>query len=208
MLAAAVCGCASGPAPPAATEVPTGTLASPSPAALPELRAGDLFDTGGLRWFEYELTSPDGASDVRFDYTTAVVSGITLDDRRVTMKTDVPDMVVVMDRYYDPATGRQVGSRTKTTTAGMLLSDQDVAAAYGRCQGGDIATAYVSGDWPLVEEGSEVVTVGDRSYPSVRYAVGEDGEQGTVWTAPGVPVPVKVQAGADGASIWELTGWG
>lgn len=213
LAAAALSGCASAPSPPAnVTATPEAISPVPVPTPVP-LRSGSLFDTGRLQWFEYRLTPASGdkaaASDVRFDYTTATISGITVRDQRVTMKMANPDMEVVMDKYYDQASGSQVGSRVKTSSGSATLSDLGVQASdlYSR---NNIADACTTGDWPLKDMGTEAVTVNGKSYSCTKYAIGDSGEHGTAWVSDGVPVPVKLQQKSDdgSATTWELAGWG
>lgn len=207
ITAVVACGCASLPAPPVSTVKPADMRAGSNPTALPEgLRASTLFDTGKLSWFEYRLTGIGGASDIRFDYTTAVIGGVTFKDNRITLKMQVPDMVMVRDSYYDPATGKQVGSRQKVTSAGNGLTDQEIGNRY---QSSNIVEACLDHDWPMSDAGAEVITAGGNSYSCTRYIAGDAGEEVTAWVAREVPVPVKIESKAAGGTLtWELSGWG
>ena len=121
----------------------------------------------------------------------------------------VPDVVVVTDRYHDPATGRDAGTGTKLTAAGAVLSAQDVASIEGRCRSCDIAEACADGDWPLADAGAETVTVDGRDYSCAKYTADGPGGPYAVWVAGGVPAPVKIEAASpEGTRTWELTGWG
>ena len=210
-----VSGCASGPATaPASTGTPSlpPTATSPATAEPATVLSGSLFDTGGLSWCEYRVTTTGdntGVSDVRYDFTTAKIMGIDFKDDRVTMKLEAPEVVVVMDGFYDVATGRQAGTQTKVTSAGAVLDDQDVAAIKGRCLDCDIAGAYADGDWPMQDAGADSVTVDGKTYSCTKYVLDQPGEAGAAWAAGGVPVPVKVESeSSGGATTWELTGWG
>lgn len=211
VAAAMLSGCTGGPPSPAAGTV-TPVVASPTPAPA-AMRSGALFDTGKLQWFEYRLTAGGGdmpaISEVRFDYTTTAVGGITVRDDRVTMKMTSPDMTVVMDKYYDPASNVQVGSRVKTVSSGASLSDTGVQAS-DLYRIANIAGACTAGNWPMKSLGTEVVTVDGISYTCTKYALGDSGEYGTAWASDGVPVPVKLETGSagDASATWELIGRG
>ena len=184
----------------------------PTPAPV-VMKSGSLFDTGKLQWFEYRLT-PAGddktdVSDVRFDYTTTTINGITVKDNRITMKMTSPDMEVVMDKYYDPASNSQVGSRVKTLSGGATLSGLGIQAS-DLYSSNNIVDTYVTGNWPLKSMGTDVVTIDGNSYSCTKYSVGETGESGTAWVSEGVPVPVKIEiiSPGRGTSTWELIGRG
>ncbi|OPY25523.1 MAG: hypothetical protein A4E28_03090 [Methanocella sp. PtaU1.Bin125] len=211
MAAAALSGCTGSPASPAPG---TGTpaAASPVPAHAP-MRSGALFDTGRLQWFEYRLTGAGGeepaVSEVRFDFTTTAVNGIAVKDDRITIKLATPEMLVVMDRYYDPGSHVQVGSRVRTESAGASLSDLGLQAG-DLYRMGNIVDACATGNWPLKSLGTETVTVDGTSHVCTKYAVGEAGEHGVAWVSTGVPVPVKIESVSDDGrkTTWELTGRG
>jgi hypothetical protein len=212
VVAAAVCGCASGPA---ATPVPTGTTASQPIAGPGVAKSGSLFDTGRLKWFEYRLTTSGergrpAASDIRYDYVTSVINGITVKDDRVTMKVADPGIVLTMDSYYDLVTGRQVGNYRKMVSDDIAVSDRDLAAIDDRYRSSDIAGTFATGDWPLTGTGTGVVIVDGKTYMCTRYSVGSAGEHGTAWVSRDIPVPVKIESisAAEGTSTWELIGWG
>lgn len=211
LAAAALSGCTGGPASPAAVSG-TPVAASPVPAS-DSMRSGALFDTGRLEWFEYRLTSAGGSkpavSEVRFDYTTTAINGITVRDDRVTMKLATPGMLVVMDRYYDPESHVQVGSRVRTESAGTSLSDLGLQAG-DLYRMGNVVDAYATGNWPLKSLGTETVTVDGASHVCTKYAVGVAGEHGDAWVSGGVPVPVKIETVSDDGrtTTWELTGRG
>jgi hypothetical protein len=211
-----VCGCASGPA---VTPVPNGTPtgnATAGPTVAPGMaKSGSLFDTGKMKWFEYRLTTPGesgkaAVSDLRFDYTTAVVNGNTVKDDRITMKVSDPNMILTMDTYYDPATDKQIGGHMKMVSDDITISDQDLEAADDQYRSSDIAGTFATGDWPLAGLGTEAVTVDGKTYTCTKYSVGSAGEYGTAWIAQGVPVPVKIESksAAEGTATWELLGWG
>ena len=178
----------------------------------PEI-SSSLFDTGKQQWFEYRLTTTGGdkpaVSDVRFDYSTTAINGISVRDDRLTMKLAAPDMTVIMDKYYDPASNVQVGSHVKTVSAGASLSDMGLQASdlYGS---NNIADAYTKGNWPMKSLGTEAVAVDGKTYQCTKYSVGEAGEHGSIWVSGEVPVPVKIEPkSADGdTSTWELIGLG
>jgi hypothetical protein len=216
VVAAMVSGCTSGPAAsPTPTAKPAGN-ATTGPTAVPGVaRSGSLFDTGKLQWFEYRLTThgEDGKaslSDLRFDYTTATVNGVTVKDDRITMKLTDPNMILTMDTYYDQATDRQVGGHMKMISDDITLTDQDVAAADDQYRSSDIAGTFATSDWPLASQGTESVTIDGKTYTCTKYSVGNDGEYGTAWMAQGVPVPVEIESKSVDApaSTWELVGWG
>jgi hypothetical protein len=215
IVVAAVSGCASGPA---ATPVPGGTPAgnpTAAPTAVPGMaRSGSLFDMGRLQWFEYRVTTMTGegkpsVSDIRFDYTTAVVGGHVVKDDRMTMKMAEPDMVMTMDSYYDPVTDKQIGGHMKMVSNDITVSDQDVAAANDQYRSSDIAGTFAASDWPLAGLGTEAVNIDGKAYSCTKYSVGNAGEYGTAWMSQGVPVPVKIESKSEsGTSTWELIGWG
>jgi len=211
VAAAMLSGCTSGlPSPANGTVTPVAASPTTVPAAM---KSGSLFDTGKLQWFEYRLTAAGGdmpaVSDVRFDYSTTTISGITVRDDRITMKMTSPDMTVVMDKYYDPASNVQVGSRMKTVSAGASLSDMGVQAS-DLYRIGNIADACTAGNWPMKSLGTEVVTVDGISYSCTKYALGDSGEHGMAWASDGVPVPVKLMTYSTNGvpATWELIGRG
>jgi hypothetical protein len=209
VAAAALSGCTSGPASPTvATGAPN--VVSPAPAPV-TLRSGSLFDTGKLQWFEYRLTGSDkpAVSDVRFDYLTTVINGISVRDDRITMKIAAPEMTVIMDKYYDPASNAQVGTHTKTVSSGTSLSDLGLQAS-DLYRDNNVAEAFTAGNWPMKSPGTDAVTIDGKTYQCTKYSVGDSGEHGTAWVSGEVPVPVKIeQKFADGdTSTWELIGRG
>lgn len=209
VAATVLSGCTSGPVSPATV---TGTPGTASPTTAPAaLKSGALFDTGELQWFEYRLTAAGGdkpaVSDIRFDYATTAINGITVRDNRITMKLAAPEMLVVMDRYYDPASNVQVGSRVRTESSGASLSDLGLQAS-DLYRDNNVAEAYATGNWPLKSLGTEAVTVDSISYSCTKYAVGDSGEHGTAWVSDDVPVPVKIDTGPQGGVTWELIGRG
>jgi hypothetical protein len=177
------------------------------------MKSGALFDTGRLQWFEYRLTPTGGdkpaVSDVRFDYTTTAINGITVRDERVTMKLKAPEMLVVLDRYYDPASHAQVGSRVRTESSGASLSDLGLSAG-DLYRDHNVAEAYATGNWPLKSPGKEAVTVDGITYDCTKYTIDDAGEHGTAWVSDNVPVPVKIESVSDSGAIttWELIGRG
>jgi hypothetical protein len=216
VVAAAVCGCASGPA---ATPVPPGTPAGNAtigPSAGPgTLKSGSLFDLGKLKWYEYRITSliegnKPSVMDLRFDFTTSTLNGVTVKDDRVTMKTDSPRMTTIFDTYYDTATEKQVGGHMKMISNDITVTDQDIASVDDQYRSSDIAGTFAASDWPLAGQGTEAITVNGKAYTCTKYSVGNTGEYGMVWMSQGVPVPVKIdsKSAAEGESTWELLGWG
>ena len=211
-----VCGCASGPGvKPAPTGTPAGN-ATAGPTVVPGMaKSGSLFDMGKMKWFEYRLTTTGeggkaAVSDLRFDYTTAMVNGNVVKDDRITMKVSDPNMILTMDSYYDPATDRQIGGHMKMVSDDVTISEQDIATADDRYRSSDIAGTFATGDWPLAGQGAEAVTIDGKTYTCTKYSVGNAGEYGTAWVDKGVPVPVKIESksAAEGTSTWELLGWG
>jgi hypothetical protein len=214
-VAAIVCGCASGPATsPPQTGVATGSPTAGLTDGPDTMKSSLLFDIDGLSWFEYRMTTmADGgkpvASDIRFDYTTSVVNSYVLEDHRVTMKMADLDVTVIIDKYYDPATDKQVGGHVKMVSEDVTIPDLDVAMASDQYRSSDVAGTFATGDWPLASLGTETVTIDGKAYPSTKYSVGNAGEYGTAWVSEGVPVPVKIESkSVEGTSTWELIGWG
>jgi hypothetical protein len=216
VAAAMVCGCTSGPA---ATPVPSGTPAgnaTASPTVVPgTVKSGSLFDMGKVQWFEYRLTTmtennKQAVTSLRFDYTTATVNGAAVKDDRITMKAEDPQMTMIFDTYYDPATDKQIGGHTKIVSNDITINDEDVAAADDQYESSDIAGTFGTSDWPLSGQGTEAVTVDGKTYTCTKYSVGDNGQYGTAWVSQGVPVPVKIESrsAAEGTSTWELIGWG
>jgi len=216
VAAAMVCGCASGPAAtPVPSAMPSGN-ATVSPTAGPgTVKSGSLFDMSKLQWFEYRTTTMTAdnkpeVTDLRFDYTTATVNGATVKDERITMKVADPQMTMIFDTYYDPATDKQVGGHTKMISNDITITDQDIAAADNQSGSSDIAGTFGTGDWPLTSQGTEAVTIDGKTYTCTKYSVGDDGQYGTAWVTGGVPLPVKIEStsAGEGTSTWELIGWG
>ena len=211
IIAALVCGCTSGPGVSPGPAVKPGGNATATPGMA---RSGSLFDTGRLGWFEYRLStlSEDGkvgVTDLRFDYTTATVNGISVKDDRITMKVSDPDMIVTMDAYYDLATEKQIGGHMKMTSEDITPTNEDIQAMDDQYRSSDIAGTFATSDWPLAEAGTETVTVDGKPYACTKYSVGTAGEYGTAWVSPGIPVPVKIESKDSGStSTWELIGWG
>jgi hypothetical protein len=199
--------------------VPSGTPAGNATASpttgLGMPKSGSLFDLGKLQWYEYRITTMDEGNkpsvmDLRFDFTTSMLNGVVVKDDRVTMKIDDPRMTTIFDTYYDPATDKQVGSHMKMVSDDITISDQDVAVADDQYRSSDIAGTFAASNWPLTGRGTEAITVNGKACTCTRYSVGNNGEYGTVWMSQGVPVPVKIESksSAEGASTWELLGWG
>jgi hypothetical protein len=177
-------------------------------------KSGSLFDMGRLQWFEYRMTTmtaegKPAPADIRFDYTTSVIGGNVVKDDRMTMKVAEPDMVLTVDSYYDPATGKQIGSHRKMVSDDVTISDQDIAAAGDQLRNSDIAGTFAAGDWPLAGQGTEAVNIDGKAYTCTKYSLGSSGEFGAAWMSQDVPVPVKIDSKSEtGTSTWELIGWG
>jgi hypothetical protein len=222
--ALAVAGCSGNSPEPAATATP-GPIASPSPgvsaspgataepSAVPAntaTQAAQLFDFSKINWFEYTVhsASETGPSYLRYEASTTTFNGAPAKAEKITV-TAPNDTVIDVQSYYDSANGREIGGHVKFVIGGQSFIDSDTIAGDDQYKSNSIAWTFQQGNWPLHSLGTEKVTINGKTYTCTKYTVGDAGEYGTAWMAPGIPLPVRIDSVSEkGAATWELTGWG
>lgn len=222
--ALAVAGCSGNSPEPAATASP-GPMASPGPGATvspgataepsagpdnPATQAAELFDFSKIKWFEYTVRSASeaGTSNLRFETSTTTFNGAPAKAEKITVRAP-NDTVIAVESYYNLASGTEMGGHVKFVVGGQPFIDSDTSPGDDQYKSNSIAWTFQQSDWPLRSLGTEKIAVNGKTYTCTRYMVGDAGEDGTAWMAPGIPLPVRINSVSEkGAATWELTGWG
>jgi hypothetical protein len=129
--------------------------------------------------------------------------------------------IAVSDTYYNSSTNKFLGGAWTETIKGVSKT-ADYSSSYAQLSrearpGGDMGiTPFGEMNIPLIDKGTESVTVPAGTFPDARKYTGNfrDGTPITFWVVPGVPVPVRYQFpntymdGVDPFQSYELKAWG
>jgi hypothetical protein len=215
VIAVAIAGCSStSPTTPATGGTSATTTAagaapggSSAPAAGSIVSGASLFGNANYKWFEYKMTAKDMSSNMKTEVTQETYQGKAATHSKMTSTMTTPMAATTITDMYIDASGVSLGGHMKMISNGQTVMDQDIPP-------GD--TSKVPKD-PNTDKtvqytfvGVEPVSVPAGTYPAaMKYTATVQGMTSTFWTAPGVPMFVKmVVKSTDGDITQELVGWG
>jgi len=214
VIAVAIAGCSStGPAAPAGGGVPAATTTggappgtASAPAAGSVVSGASLFGNANYKWFEYKMTSKDMSSNMKTEVSQDTYKGKAATHTKMTstMTTPMADTTIT-DMYVD-ASGVSLGGHMKMISNGQTVLDEDIPPGDTSKAPKDL-NADTTVQYTFI--GVEPVTVPAGTYPAaMNYTATFQGKTSTYWTAPGVPMFVKmVVKSTDGDITQELVGW-
>jgi hypothetical protein len=218
MAAVSVAGCTNTSSPsatatPTATGTTTGT-GTATPAATTTTSGsslttlGSAVDLSKVHWYEYQMTGSGmtGTTTMREDFGTTY-NGQAADKTTMTVNGAEGASTIVM--YMDHTSHASLGG-TMTTTVNGQPTTMAIPASSSGTEGTTSNPMDSNSNAALTSAGADSVTVPAGTYAATKYTVTEtDGSTGTVWIAPGVPIPVKYAGTSAGATVeMDLTGWG
>lgn len=216
VIAVSIAGCTSSspatPAAPATGGAPSGGSAAPAggssaPAAGSVVSGANIFGNVNYKWFEYKMTAKDMSSNTKNEVFQDTYNGKAATHTKMTSTMTTPMTTTTITDLYVDASGVSLGGHMKMISNGQTIMDQDIPP-------GD--TSKVPKD-PNADKtvqytfvGVEPVTVPAGTYPAaMKYTATIQGITSTYWTAPGIPMFVKmVIKSTDGDMTQELVGWG
>ena len=214
VIAVAIAGCSStSPTAPATGGTPATTTGgttsggSSAPATGSVISGANIFGNANYKWFEYKMTSKDMSSDMKTEVSQDTYNGKAVTHTKMTSTMTTPMAATTIYDMYVDASGVSLGGHMKMISNGQTVMDQDIPP-------GDPSKAPKD---PNVDKtvqytfvGVEPVTVPAGIYPAaMKYTATIQGMTSTYWTAPGVPMFVKmVVKSTDGDITQELVGWG
>jgi len=215
VIAVAIAGCSStspttpatGGAPAATTAAgaPSGATAAPSAGSV--VSGASLFGNANYKWFEYKMTAKDMSSNMKTEVSKDTYKDKTATHTKMTTTMTEPMAATTITDIYVDASGVSLGGHIKMISNGQTVMDQDIPP-------GDTSKAPKDPNTDKTVQytfvGVEPVTVPAGTYPAaMKYTATIQGMTSTYWTAPGVPVFVKmVVKSTDGDITQELVGWG
>lgn len=209
LIAMAVVGCTTtSPSGPAATATPSGGLTT----------LGSAIDFNKLHWYEYQMTSTTPGAEtsnmkMRFDYNVDY-KGQNADKFSMNIETKQGDTTTTMvTESYTDKSGNSLGGHMKTMQGGQVIYEMDIPASSGSTGSSGTSTGTnplsTNTGASLTGLGADTVTVPAGTFACTKYSWGGSGSTGTVWVAPNVPIPVKMESKSGDTTIsMELTGWG
>ena len=153
------------------------------------------------------MTSKDMSSIMKTEVSQDTYKGKAATHTKMTSTMTTPMAATTIYDMYVDASGVSLGGHMKMISNGQTVMDQDIPP-------GDTSKAPKD---PNVDKtvqytfvGVEPVTVPAGIYPAaMKYTATIQGMTSTYWTAPGVPMFVKmVVKSTDGDITQELVGWG
>jgi hypothetical protein len=215
VIAVAIAGCSStSPTTPAtggtpsattAAGAPSGTTAAPSVGSV--VSGASLFGNADYKWFEYKMTAKDMSSNMKTEVSKDTYKDKAATHTKMTTTMTEPMAATTITDIYVDSSGVSLGGHIKMISNGQTVMDQDIPP-------GDTSKAPKDPNTDKTVQytfvGVEPVTVPAGTYPTaMKYTATIQGMTSTYWTAPGVPVFVKmVVKSTDGDITQELVGWG
>ncbi|OPY25520.1 MAG: hypothetical protein A4E28_03087 [Methanocella sp. PtaU1.Bin125] len=228
-----VSGCLGKDAGSVATPTPTPTptpAAGSSPVPAPAWNTvgspastGQLYDMGGLNWYEFRFDSRseimNSSGTYRLEFGDDAYLGIPARHTRETY-TDLiisspgsPESII--DAYVSKANNSLIGGHAKILSNGQVTMDEDMAGSQiaGMMSRGYPYMSTLDRDARLTFAGEETISLNGKQYACTIYRFTVDGITRTAWYTPEAPAPLKVAwALADEsrpvAVTVTLTGWG
>ena len=218
VIAVAAAGCAStspsssnsaqaSGAPSSGTTSPSAASSS-SPQVGSTSSASSIFSTN-YNWMEYQTSAnyngKQSTMDMKYERSTGDYQGSPAVHVELTMTSSSNGGTnSVIDYYWDTAMDKLLGGTMTMTVNGKTMTISIPAEELTQAQ----ATNFHTGT--LTFAGVESVTVPAGTYPAAsKYTETTNGVDVTFWSAPGVPVPVKMaSSSSSGSSTSELVGYG
>jgi cytoskeletal protein RodZ len=185
----------------------SGAGSSSTPQVGSTMSASSVFGSS-YNWIEYQTSTTSGGKqmtmDMKYERSTGDYQGTPAVHVKMTMTSSTGGTNGVFDYYYDTAMDKLLGGTMTMTVNGKTMTIDIPAEQLTQAQ----ATNFHSGT--LTFAGVEPVSVPAGTYPiASKYTESTNGTDVTFWSAPGVPVPVKITASSSsGSSTSELVGWG
>jgi hypothetical protein len=214
VIAVAIAGCSStSPTTPPTGGTPAATTAAgapsggPAPAAGSVVSGASLFGNANYKWFEYKMTGKDMSSNMKTEVSQDTYKGKAATHTKMTSTMTTPMAATTITDMYVDASGVSLGGHMKMISNGQTVMDQDIPP-------GDTSKAPKDPNTDKTVQytfvGVEPVSVPAGTYPAaMKYTATIQGMTSTYWTAPGVPMFVKmVVKSTDGDITQELVGWG
>ena len=175
------------------------------------ITSGSLFDRSRFSWYQYKVDSSDmmGMPMVHtYNYSTVTLNRQKANLFNFTMDM-LPSTLLYIDIWSNPADNSTLRIHEIVYKNGNLTKNADIDAGnYTKFEGEDLASQKFLKD-TLSPEGSETVTIGDKTYSTTKYTNGAADEQFTFWVSKDVPVPVKILDHTnDSDTTYELNSWG
>ncbi|HTX43806.1 MAG TPA: hypothetical protein VMC61_03695 [Methanocella sp.] len=211
------CCCTSIPTLPGATTGGGATIPAVATRTTGGTTLGSMIDFNKVHWYEYQMSSDMGGTpstmklreDFNVNYQGKNANKITLN---MNVGSGDSTMNELITTYTDSSTGATLGGHMQMTAGGQAIMDQDIqpGAAPSTAPGVSTQNPLLAFQGTSVtNSGSESVTVPAGTYVATKYTWTRNGDTGTVWAAPSVPVPVKMSYTSSGSTTsMELTGWG
>lgn len=215
VIAVAIAGCSStSPTAPATGGAPAATTTggatsggSSAPAAGSVVSGAGIFGNANYKWFEYKMTAKDMSSNMKTEVSQDTYQGKAATHTKMTSTMTTPMAATTITDMYMDASGVSLGGHMKMISNGQTVLDQDIPP-------GDTSKAPKNPNADKTVQytfvGVEPVTVPAGTYPAaMKYTATIQGMTSTYWTAPGIPMFVKmVVKSTDGDITQELVGWG
>jgi hypothetical protein len=225
LAAVSIAGCFESPSAPTATPVgtatPAGTTATPAATTAPAggpTTLGAAIDFSKVHWFEYRMTmsgagSQDMSQNLKMEYNVDY-KGAKADKMTAAgeMKVEGGTMSTTTEMYMDHAQNSKVlGGHVTSRMDGKVVNDMDIPASTGSTPTtGSINPLGTNTGATLTNAGPDTVSVPGYTGAATKYTwKTSDGNTGTAWIAPNVPLPVKMTGGSGSSTFtMELAGWG
>ena len=215
VIAVAIAGCSgTSPTTPPTGGTPAVTTAAGAPSATTSAPAAGsivsgagIFGNANYKWFEYKMTSKDMSSNMKTEVSQDTYNGKAATHTKMTMTSTTPMAATTIYDMYVDASGVSLGGHMKMVSNGQTILDQDIPPGDSSKTPKD-PNADKTMQYTFV--GVEPVSVPAGTYPAaMKYTATIQGMTSTYWTAPGVPMFVKmVVKSTDGDITQELVGWG
>lgn len=191
-----------GQATPTATPAPTGGAPG----------AASMFDMDKLKFYEWKVTSLEGGQTkvtyFRFERGPGTYNGVPANEEKMTITAEGSD-VMMFDIFYNPTDHTQLGGKMKLGEMEIDMPADGNNQYSGMFDSYNVADSYQTNDWPMLNKGSETLTINGKTYVCSKYWAGTAGEYGTLWVANSVPMPVKIESKSAGNTwTYELWDWG
>lgn len=215
VIAVAIAGCSgtSPTTPPAGgTQTTTSSAGavsggSSAPASGSVVSGASLFGNNNYKWFEYKMTAKDMSSNMKTEISQDTYQGKAATHTKMTSAMTAPMATTTITDIYVDASGASLGGHIKMISNGQTVMDQDIPPGDSSKTPNDPNTDKTV-QYTFI--GVEPVSVPAGTYPAaMKYTATIQGMTSTYWTAPGVPLFVKmVLKSTDGDITQELVAWG
>jgi hypothetical protein len=225
VLIVLISGCASGVSGgPSATGAPSMNMplgtATPEAASTPAvtqaqasgtgITSASLFDLVRFAWYQYKITAGTMGVSMTHTYGYSNETYMGRPARHVNITMDMlPDLLIYLDIWSNTSDDRTINIHEIAFENGKQTKNADIDSVnYTKWEVADLASPKFSAAL-MQQAGIEALTLGSRTFGTIKYTgvVGE--QQFTYWVSQDIPVPVKLLVhDAKGDTIYELVGWG